>query len=373
MSDAIIADVIAHPLTQTMTRPTTTSWGTYNQVSMVLVEVRTDAGITGIGETLARFAPLAYARVIEDLLKPRLVGQPVSTIAAHWQVMRRALSGRSGGMLIEAIAGIDIALWDIMGKQAGLPIAQMLGGMNRSEIEVYAAAVNWVGDSEADAELDRLLAKGFTKIKIKLAHPVQASCRRIERMRKRAGDSVGLCVDANWAYDLDEATEVSRALAENGYSWFEEPLRPEDELGYEALRRRSDVPLAAGESNYSVDQARRLVANRTLSVLQPDVARAGGITETQRMALLADAFDVAYAPHIGMSGIVCETASVHLSAAMPNFRVMECEGDESPFKVQIADLRPACLRQHDGKVSVPRGPGLGLEIDWDAVAHLRCR
>lgn len=255
MSDAIISDVIAHPLTQTMTRPTSTSWGTYTEVSMVLVEVRTDAGVTGVGETLARFAPKAYADLIETLLKPRLVGQPVSNIAQHWHTMRRSLSGRSGGMLIEAIAGVDIALWDIMGKLAGLPLARLLGGMNRSEIDVYAAAINWVDDDEADAELARLIGRGFTNIKVKMARPVDEACRRIQRMREKAGSEIGLCVDANWAYSLDEAVEVGRALSDNGYFWFEEPLKPEDEDGYERLRERCDVPLAAGESNYSVDQA----------------------------------------------------------------------------------------------------------------------
>ena len=167
--------------------------------------------------------------------------------------------------------------------------------------------------------------------------------------------------------------EVGRALAANGYVWFEEPLEPENEQGYEELRQRCPVPLAAGESNFTVDQAMRLVANRTLSVLQPDVARAGGITETRRMAELARNHDVAYAPHIGMSGIVCETASVHLSAAMPNFRVMECECDLSPFKKELADLAPGCVRQKNGMLDVPTGPGLGIEIDWDAVARLRSR
>ena len=368
-----ITDVIAHPLTQQLPRPTVTSWGEYSEVSMVLVEVRTDAGIVGVGETLGRFAPAAYAGLIDTLLKPRLVGREASDIAAHWQTMRRALSGRAGGMLIEAIAGVDIALWDILGKAAGLPIATLLGGTGRRQIDVYAAAVNWVDDAAADAELDRYLERGFTRIKVKMARPVKDACRRIERLRARAGDDIGLCVDANWAYGLDEAIIVADALAANGYFWFEEPLRPEDEAGYEMLCQRTSVPLAAGESNYTADQARRLVANRTLSVLQPDVARAGGITETRRQALLADAYDVAYAPHIGMSGIICETASVHLSAAMPNFRVMECECDESPFKTQIADLAPGCLRQRGGVLDVPTRPGLGIEIDWDSVARLTAR
>ncbi|MBY5454733.1 mandelate racemase/muconate lactonizing enzyme family protein [Rhizobium leguminosarum] len=367
----LIADVIAHPLSQTLPKPTITSWGTYHKVSMVLVEVRTDAGIVGVGEVLARFSPKAYAELIETSLKPRLIGQDARNIGALWQSMRRSLSGRAGGMLIEAIAGVDIALWDIMGKAAGMPIAKLLGGIGQETINVYAAAVNWVDDAEADRELERYIGEGFPRIKVKIANSVKDACRRIERLRKRAGDDIELCVDANWAYDLDQAIEVGRALSANGYFWFEEPLAPENEQGYEELRKRCDVPLAAGESNFTTDQAQRLVANRTLSILQPDVARAGGISETRRMADYAALHDVGYAPHIGMSGIICETASAHLAAALPNFRVMECECDLSPFKRDLADLAPGCLRQKNGQLDVPTRPGLGIEIDWGAVKRLR--
>ncbi|MFN7026286.1 MAG: mandelate racemase/muconate lactonizing enzyme family protein [Pseudorhizobium sp.] len=366
-----ITDVIAHPLSQKLPTPTITSWGVYSQVSMVLIEVRTDAGIVGVGEVLARFSPKAYVELIETSLKPRLIGQDARNIAALWHSMRRALSGRSGGMLIEAIAGIDIALWDILGKAAGLPIAKLLGGIGRDRIDVYAAAVNWVEDAHADRELERYMSEGFSRIKVKMANPVKEACRRIERLRQRAGDDLGLCVDANWAYNLDQAVEVGRALSANGYFWFEEPLAPENEQGYTQLRKRCDVPLAAGESNFTTDQAQRLVASRTLSILQPDVARAGGITETRRMADYAAHHDVGYAPHIGMSGIICETASVHLSAALPNFQVMECECDLSPFKRDLADLAPGCIRQQNGTLDVPTGPGLGIEINWDAVSRLR--
>jgi len=369
--DLRITDVIAHPLTQRLPKSTVTSWGAYSDVSIVLVEVRTDAGITGVGESLARFSPKAYAELIESSLKPRLIGKDPRDIGAHWLSMRRALSGRPGGMLIEAIAGVDIALWDILGKAAGLPVYKLLGGVGRKEVAVYAASVNWVDDAEADRELADYIERGFNRIKVKIGQPVKDACRRIERLRKRAGDDIELYVDANWAYKLDEAVEVGRALSANGYGWFEEPLAPENEQGYEELRRLCDVPLAAGESNYTVDQAMRLVMNRTLSVLQPDVARSGGISETRRMAELARNHDVAYAPHIGMSGIVCETASVHLAAAMPNFRVMESETDASPFKTQLADLAPGSIRQKNGMLDVPERPGLGLEINWDAVRSLR--
>lgn len=370
-ADIRITDVIPHPLTQKLPRPTVTSWGKYSEVSIVLVEIRTDAGIVGVGESLARFSPKAYAELIETSLKPRLVGQNATDIMAHWRTMRRALSGRAGGMLIEAIAGVDIALWDILGKVAGLPIYRLLAGVGRTEVPCYAASVNWGSDEFMDEELDRYLEKGFPRIKVKIANPVKDACRRIERLRKRAGDDIELCVDANWAYTLEEAVEVGRALTANNYFWFEEPLRPEDELGYEELHRRCATPLAAGESNYTLDQAMRLVSNRTLSYLQPDVARSGGITETRRMAEFAAAHGVQYAPHIGMSGIICETASVHLAAAMLNLRAMECETDESPFKTWITGAASGADRQKNGLLPVPTGPGLGIEIDWDAVKRLR--
>jgi L-alanine-DL-glutamate epimerase-like enolase superfamily enzyme len=372
-ADIRITDVIAHPLTQTLPQPTVTSWGRYTEVSIVLVEVRTDAGITGVGEALARFSPRAYADLIETSLNPRLVGGNPTDIMAHWQTMRRALSGRSGGMLFEAIAGVDIALWDILGKVAGLPVHRLLGGVGRTEVAVYAASVNWGSDEFMDRELDRYLEKGFPRIKVKVANPVREACRRVERLRKRAGADIELCVDANWAYTLEQAVEVGRALTDNAYFWFEEPLRPEDERGYEELHRRCETPLAAGESNFTLDQVMRLVENRTLAYLQPDVARSGGITETRRMAEFAAAHDVQYAPHIGMSGIVCETASVHLAAAMPNLRAMECETDSSPFKTAITGAAPGADRQKNGMLPVPTGPGLGIEIDWDAVARLRAQ
>lgn len=368
--EVLITDVIAHPLTQKLPKPTVTSWGAYDHVSCVLVEVRTTAGITGVGETLARFAPKAYCELIETALKPRLVGQPASAIAAHWANMRRALSGRAGGMLIEAIAGVDIALWDIHGKRAGMPIYQLLGGIGRTEIDVYAAAVNWGDDRSAQGELERYIDEGFKQIKVKIVSDVEASCHRIEQMRAVAGDSIDLCVDANWAYELDGAIKVGDALTANGYVWFEEPLAPEDEAGYEALQAACRTPLAAGESDYVLAQSKRLASNRTLSVLQPDVARSGGITQTKRMVDFAAAHGVAYAPHIGMSGIVCETASVHLAAATSNFRIMECETDGSAFKTALADLKPGSVRQRNSMVDVPHGPGLGLSIDWDAVAKL---
>jgi len=369
--DHAIAEVIAHPLSQRLAQPTETSWGRYDAVSILVIEVRTTSGITGFGETLARFAPRAYASLVTDAIAPRIIGQDALSIGGNWARMRRTLSGRSGGMLTEAMAGIDIALWDIAGKVADMPVWQMLGGMGRKAVPVYAASVNWADDTAADAAVDGFVARGFDRIKIKIGAPHRDAIRRIERLRKRAGDAVELSADANWAYGLDAAAEVGRALADQGYVWFEEPLRPEDEAGYAELQRRCAVPLAAGESNYTLDQARGQIERRELSFLQPNITRAGGISETRRMAEHARAHDIAYAPHIGMSGIICEVASLHLAAAQANTAVVECACPPNRFKDGLADLAPGYLRAAGGMLAVPQGPGLGITIDRAALAALR--
>jgi galactonate dehydratase len=367
-----IAEVIAHPLTHRLPAPTQTSWGRYDRVSIMLVELRTDTGLVGFGETLARFAPCAYADLVETALAPRLIGRDAGAIGANWALMRRALSGRAGGMLIEAMAGVDIALWDIAGKAAGLPVWRLLQGEARPRVPVYAASVGWGEDDGAAAEEARAyVARGFTSLKVKIGTPVAAACARVERIRAAVGEAVELTADSNWAYDLDGAITVGQALAANGYAWFEEPLRPEDEEGYRQLRARCAVPLAAGESNYTLDQAAPLVSDRTLSVLQPNITRSGGITETLRMARLAAAHDVAYAPHVGMSGIICEAASLHVAAAMPNTRIMECPCSANLFKSELADLAPGATRAEAGMLAVPEGPGLGLTIDRAALARMK--
>ncbi|SIN77255.1 mandelate racemase/muconate lactonizing enzyme family protein [Vannielia litorea] len=368
--DHKISEIRVFPLVQRLPQPTRTSWGTYDSVSILLVEVRTSSGLSGVGEALARFAPQGYAELIESALAPRLLGRDATAISARWADMRRALSGRAGGMLIEAISAVDIALWDILGKAADLPVWQLLGGVGRSHVPVYGASIRWGDDAQADADVEAMLARGLTDMKVKIGGPVEAACARIARVRARAGAEITLTADANWAYSLDEAVQVARALETHGYAWFEEPLRPEDEAGYRSLHRHTSVPLAAGESNYTLDQAMPLVRDRVLSVLQPNVTRSGGITEARRMAELAAMHDIAYAPHVGMSGIVCEVASLHLGAAMPNTRTMECAASPNLFRDGLADIVPGHARIENGRVAVPNGPGLGLTLDWDAVKEL---
>jgi D-galactarolactone cycloisomerase len=372
MTDLAISAVRAFPLTARMAAGTRTSQGDYGAVSIVLVEVTTADGITGYGECLARFGVHAYAALVERLLAPLLLGESAFDIQRHARRMRRALSGRSGGMLVEAIAGIDIALWDCVGKALGAPVHRLLGGEGRTHLDCYASSVNWADAARMEAEARAALAMGFRAMKVKLGAPADTAIERARRVREVCGPDIRLGADANWAWDLDDAVRVGRALAELDYWFLEEPIAPEDLAGYAHLRRTVPIRLAAGESDYTVHHAAELLRDRLVGLIQPDVARAGGISGTRDIATLAHGFHVGYAPHVGWSGAVCVAASLQLGAAMPAFASFECMVPANPLRQSLTTVEVGAAGSLvDGRVVVPDGPGLGIEIDWDAVQRFR--
>ena len=372
MTDLTITGVRAIPLTAQMQAGTRTSQGDFGAVSIVLVEVRTADGILGYGECLGRFGARAYAGLINEVFAPRLLGQSAFDIRRLWQQMRASLTGRAGGMLVEAIAGVDIALWDVVGKALGQPVHRLLGGMGRTQVDCYASSVNWASLEVMEAQARQVVAMGFKAIKIKLGQPVARAIEAATRLREVVPAEVRLSVDANWAYSLDEAVAVGHALHRLGYWFFEEPIVPEDVAGYAQLRRTVSVPLAAGESDYTVAHASELLRERLVAIIQPDVARAGGISETRDIATLAQAFHVGYAPHVGWSGSVCVAASLQLAAAMPAFVSFECMFIANPLRDALATQRVGSAQDLvDGRLAVPQGPGLGIDIDWDAVQRYR--
>ena len=372
MSDLSIASVRAIPLTASMQEGTRTSQGDYGKVSIVLVEIRSVDGLVGHGECLARFGARAYALFIDEVLAPRLLGQSAFDIRRHWQQMRAALSGRAGGMLIECIAGVDIALWDLVGKALGQPVHRLLGGIGRPRVDCYASSINWSDLPSMCDQTRAAIALGFKAIKVKLGQPVERAIAAAGAVREAAGAHVRLGVDANWAYSVDEAVRVGEALHALDYGFFEEPIRPEDIAGYAYLRAKLAIMLAAGESDTTVEHAAQLIQARLVGLIQPDVARAGGISETRDIAALAQACHVGYAPHVGWSGAVCVAASLQLAAAMPAFVTFECMVVGNPLRDALC-TRPigAVANLVDGQLPVPQGPGLGIEIDWDTVERLR--
>ena len=357
-----IARVTAHPLRAALPSPQETSQGTWATIEIVVVEIETADGIVGIGECLARRGAAAYARFIDDVLAPLRVGEDALDRRRLWRKLRSVLTGRTGGMLIEALAGLDIALWDIAGKSAGVSVSKLLGGMGRTQIDAYASSINWLDDATAENEVARALASGFRQIKVKVGAPVPQAIEPARLVRRLAGDTIGLSVDANWAYDVDDAVRVGRVLADLDYIWFEEPIRAEDRRGYRMLREMLPIRLAAGESDFSAVDAVELLEDRSLGLIQPDVARSGGIIETWRIAELAQSFNVAYAPHVGWSGAICVAASLQRAGAAENCMTFECMVYDNPLRQALLKVPVGeATMLKDGRLPIPDGPGLGID------------
>jgi L-alanine-DL-glutamate epimerase-like enolase superfamily enzyme len=370
----LIRQVVAHPLRAVLPTVQRTSQGDWPALEIVVIEIRTDSGLVGIGECLARRGAAGYARFIRDALAPKLVGRSAHDRRALWSTMRGVLTGRTGGMLIESIAGIDIALWDLAGKAAGQPVRRLLGGVGRGQVDAYASSINWADQGRMEAEVEAALARGFRQIKLKIGRPVRDTIAWARRARQMVGPDIALFADANWIYDTDDALRVGRALADEDFGWFEEPLRPDDHAGYRRLAQHLPLRLAAGESDFVAQQSAGLVADHTLGLIQPDVARSGGITETWRIAEHAALHEVAYAPHVGWSGAICAAASLHLAAAAESFMTFECMVFDNPLRQALCTpLEGDVTGLKDGQLLVPDRPGLGIELLPDALERLRIK
>ncbi len=371
-ADRRIAKITAHPLRATLPTAQRTAQGNWAAIEIVVVEVETAGGLVGVGECLARSGSRAYAQFMETVLAPQLVGEDFLDRRRLWNKMRSVLTGRTGGMLVEALAGLDIALWYLAGKSANQSISQLLGGMGRTETPVYASSINWFDDAVVEQEVARAVAAGFQSIKVKIGRPLTRAKDRIRFVRRLVGDAIDLSVDANWVYDVHDALAVGAVLVDCGYVWFEEPIKPEDRQGYKLLSQQLPIRLAAGESDFSATDAVQLIADRSIGLVQPDVARSGGISETWRIAELAHTFGVAYAPHVGWSGAICLAASLQLAGAAENCMTCECMVYANPLREAMLKKpigNPEAMR--DGNMPIPNGPGLGIEVDRAFLAEYR--
>jgi L-alanine-DL-glutamate epimerase-like enolase superfamily enzyme len=246
--------------------------------------------------------------------------------------------------------------------------------MGRQRVEAYASSINWADDKRVEQEVGEALERGFRQIKVKLGAPVPQAIARVRQVRRLAGDSVRLGADANWAYDVGDALLVGREMADAGYWFFEEPIEPQDHEGYATLARHLPLRLAAGESDFCAGDSAELVRNKVLGLIQPDVARAGGISETWRIAEHAALHGVAYAPHVGWSGGICAAASLHLAAAAESFRTFECMVFDNPLRQALGTPLLGDVGNLDGgQLPVPQAPGLGVTLLPDAIERFRIR
>lgn len=343
-------------------------------IDTVLVRIETADGVVGWGEAKAPVGARATAAIVADLMAAIVIGSRLDEIVRTWDRLYTGMRvrGHDSGFWLEALAGVDIALWDAWARTLGQPVSALLGGRYRDSVPVYASGVPGApagsgvdGQRSVREEATRLRARGYDAVKVAIGVRPEDDIASVRTVREVFGPAAAIYADAAGQYELPQAIRVGRALTELGVGFFEMPLPPEDLDGYAALARRLDIPLAL-DSLATRHRALEFLRAGALHVLQPDVCRAGGITETMRIAALADAFGAQATPHVSIGSAVHWNASLHCAAAMPNFSVLEHWVGTNPLAAIAADTATVS----GGRCAVPDGPGLGLTVDESTVAAL---
>jgi D-galactarolactone cycloisomerase len=378
-----IVDVRAHCIASPLETPFAFSQGWVKSRGACLVEIRTDEGLTGWGEALCQGLqpPQIAAAAIESALKPLLLGADPLQLEPLWQ--RMYMHTRDYGMkgaLIAAISGVDIALWDLAGKILDRPVWQLLGGAHRERVQIYATGFYRVkGQGEAPRladEAKQRAAEGFRFLKIKLGFGVADDIAVMQSIaRAIEGQGLRMMIDTNHAYGVADAVRLGRALEPHDLRWYEEPVPAEDLAGYRELREKLDMPIAGGENEFAAWGFRSLFDARAVDIAQPDVCASGGFTACRHIGALALAHGVQVNPHVWGSS-VGQVASLHLICALPvanpslfaDEPIFEYDCSSHPFREALID-KP--LRQREGWLALPEGPGLGIEVQREALERFR--
>ena len=345
--------------------------------NILIILVRTDEGITGIGE--AHTLPLANKAVIDapmssvsaQGLRHILVGEDPRDIGRLWDKMYRHTQtyGRRG-LALHVISGIDIALWDILGKAAGLPVWRLIGGARRTEIPAYASDLSQP-TLEATIELaQKHKANGYRAMKFgwgALGKDRKSDVATAAKLRAALGPDFDIMIDMGFAVPLDHAMYLGRAYAEHEVFFLEEPLSPDDVAGFAKLIAVSPTPIATGEKASTQHDYLDLMERGGLRIIQPDVARVGGISETLRIAAHAEARNVRVIPHCWSTDILV-AATLHVIAGLRDCPYLEYNVTDNPLRT---DLLAKPIRPSRGVVRVPDGPGLGIELNPETLKRYR--
>ena len=334
--------------------PNSAGWRARN---WLFIKVHTDEGIYGVGEGSG------WPRVVETAVRdltPILIGENPLEIEKIWQKMFLAMMGHgmTGVVGGGAMTAIEMALWDIQGKALNLPVAVLLGGKLRDRIRLYTHA-------HSAAKAREYVDRGFGAIK---PGGVTDPLRKVAEIRREVGDNVDLMVDIHgppWLTTKD-AIRMGQALEEFDLLFYEDPTAPENIESIARVAAHVNLPIAAGERHASIWSVRELIEREIIDVVQPDTGRAGGLLQMKKMAALAEAHYCTFAPHDGSLGPVAEIAAVHLCATLPNFLILEHLEADVPQRYEVMQPQPTIV---DGYMLVPEGPGLGIDIVEEAIAH----
>lgn len=344
----------------------------------LVIRIHTDEGIIGLGEVDS--IPIVARAVVEAPpshsiaagLKHLLIGENPFEVERLWDKMYRGTIyfGRTGPAL-HAISGVDMALWDIIGQASGRPVCEMLGGVFQREIKAYASALMPETPLEAGRLAEQYAKQGYLAIKFgwgPIGRDPGLDAQLVQAMRAGAGDHVDIMIDAGAAWDLKGALRMAGVYEKYGVYWLEEPLQPDDLNGYRELASRTSICIAGGEQESGRKAFQQLMDEGHLDIIQPDLARCGGLTEGKRIAYMAYDHNKKVVTHAFKTGILI-AASAHLTAAIPGGFMIEYTVSESPL---ARDLVDSCIEFRDGYVHVPtQVPGLGIHLNKQVVQKYR--
>jgi D-galactarolactone cycloisomerase len=349
----------------------------FDRRAHVLVEVECSDGTVGWGECLGPARPNA---AVVAAYAGWLIGQNPLETERHWATLYNALRDQGQrGLTVTALSGIDMALWDIKGKVLGQPVSVLLGGRWRESVRAYATGsfkrdgVDRVSDNAQ--EMAQRRAEGFHACKIKIGFGLAEDLAVIRAVREAIGSDMRLMIDANHGYTVTEAIRLGRAAADYDIDWFEEPVVPEQLAAYAQVRAGQPIPVAGGETWHTRWGHWQAIQAGAVDILQPDIAGCGGLSEAVKIASLATLHGVRIVPHVWGTGVHIAAALQFMAAMVPDpvrvnpiAPIMEFDRTHNPFR-QAVLTRP--IEAVDGVVAIPDGPGLGIEVNRDALAEFR--
>jgi len=358
----------------------------------LLVQINTDDGLTGLGECAAYGGSLdSMERIVLDDLHPTLIGEDPFRVERLWSRMaRRSHQRGTSGMLMQAISGVDIALWDLIGQATKTPLYRLLGGYHET-LEAYASAGFYAGDKGPTLlaeEVGGYAARGFRTVKMKVGRnpktmlnplpdmwaphyataTLEEDVERVRAARSAIGPAVRLAIDANNAWTPPVAIQFMRQVAGQNIYWLEEPVATDDLEGSAEVARALDIPVAGYETATGLASFRDLIARRAVDIVQPDVIWSGGITLCRKVAAMAQAHGLPVVPHV-FSSAVATIANMHFIASLPNGGLLEFDQNPNPLRSELftepIDVQP------DGTVSLPDRPGLGVTLNQATIDRYR--
>ena len=342
-----------------------------------IVRIYTDEGLVGIGECFRRL-PEVIKITIDNIITPVLIGKDPVETETRWQEMIRATSASDiGGAVYCAVAGLDIAMWDLKGKALGVPIYQLLGGKSKDKIRMYASSLRRdLTPLEEARRASSLVEEGYTAYKLHSAlpgaidHPSDQTIATVTEVRKAVGPDIEILVDVNGAFSAHHAIEIGKALENLGVFHFEEPRPHYDLAGLASVADALDIPIASGEMIYNHHQYKDLIYWGKIDIIQPDIVKVPGFTEFQRIAAVASSFGKPMTAH-NTQPTISTVAHLHACAAFANMPYAQ-EYNIEP--ISIRDERPILkepLKLVDGYFEVPTGPGLGIDLDEETIRRFQ--